>query len=859
MRCWVEMDKAKFASLANLAKLLILLLAFALRIYRLGDKNVWWDEGLAVWAVRKGLPGVTLWTAGDVHPPLYFWCLWAWRQLVGESEFALRYLTLMFGVLTVAALYPLGQRLAGRRVALLGMLLLAIARFHVWWSQEMRMYMLAGLMSTLAWYFLLRAIRRQSPNPSGTPLSRFNHRSVGAQTSEVLANSSAALTTQGDPETQDLAVCVETSDVFRGWPEWFRWTLYVLTATAAMYTIYLSVSSLIAQNLFVLAVGLGRDRRERWRLWRSWVVAQLTVLLLFAPWLALSVPRMQSWSVAQAPVSLKFVMQLAGTLFTLGISTYLSRYVWLVLPFAVICLVGLALLLGQNRLKVRTRGRLDGWQAGVLFLLALGIPPLSAWLLTQPRAVFYTPRIEARYFVPFAPLFYLLLGWSLLLIMQKSRTLSLLGLAFTVATFSWTLPEHYRGRYLHDELQTMVRTIWAYARPGDAVLLVSGNRYPLFHYYYDRDPAPDHRPPVYQLPRLAQIVTPETAARELEAALKDHRRLWLASVEAAIQDPQGLLEGWLDGHRVGALSLALGSNKLKLYTDRAGQLAVPPENLAPQHPLDIEPAQGVRLWGYDLPVREYGPHDTVHLALYWSLSEPAEAVVALIKEPGQLWEERQVTLQPLEEGILRTQFDFTIWPRSPAGGYHFDVDLQQGSSAVLPPSQRTSLGRFQVRGTKPLPEVRGIPHPMAVNLDDGIAFLGYGLQKKGGASVERARPGDVLALDLYWRATEKVSQRYTVFTHLVGTAYNPKTLGPVWAQHDGEPVDGGFPTHQWPVGTIVKDSHELQIDEGAPAGEYWLEVGLYLLDSGERLRVLGEDGREVDDRILLQSVQVGSW
>ena len=38
---------------------LVILLAFALRVLRLGDANIWWDEGLAIWAVRKSFLGVT--------------------------------------------------------------------------------------------------------------------------------------------------------------------------------------------------------------------------------------------------------------------------------------------------------------------------------------------------------------------------------------------------------------------------------------------------------------------------------------------------------------------------------------------------------------------------------------------------------------------------------------------------------------------------------------------------------------------------------------------------------------------------------------------------------------------------------
>ena len=85
-----------------------LLAAFALRIWRLGDQNVWWDEGLSIWAVRLGWKPMTLWTAADVHPPVYFWLLHAWVQFAGESEFAARFISLVCGMVIAigASLWP---------------------------------------------------------------------------------------------------------------------------------------------------------------------------------------------------------------------------------------------------------------------------------------------------------------------------------------------------------------------------------------------------------------------------------------------------------------------------------------------------------------------------------------------------------------------------------------------------------------------------------------------------------------------------------------------------------------------------------------------------------------------------------
>src|SRR5512136_1474233 len=95
---------------------LVLLLAFALRVYKLGDQNVWWDEGFSVWVARHDLGALTTIAAGDTHPPLYYWLLHPWMLVTGPSEFAIRLPSLMFGVIAVALAYRLGRQLAADRM-----------------------------------------------------------------------------------------------------------------------------------------------------------------------------------------------------------------------------------------------------------------------------------------------------------------------------------------------------------------------------------------------------------------------------------------------------------------------------------------------------------------------------------------------------------------------------------------------------------------------------------------------------------------------------------------------------------------------------------------------------------------------
>jgi hypothetical protein len=74
------------------------------------------------------------------------------------------------------------------------------------------------------------------------------------------------------------------------------------------------------------------------------------------------------------------------------------------------------------------------------------------------------------------------------------------------------------------------------------------------------------------------------------------------------------------------------------------------------------------------------------------------------------------------------------------------------------------------------------------------------------------------------------------------------------AQKDNLPVDGFHPTTKWELGEIVRDQYDLVISPGAPPGQYQLEIGMYLAETGERLRVL--DGSSEADKVLLNEVEI---
>jgi len=86
----------------------ILLCAFALRLYRLDFQDIWWDEGRNIDVASRSLAVIATAKEMDIHPPLYFYTLHLWMLGAGRSEFAVRFLSVFFSLLTIPLFYRLG-------------------------------------------------------------------------------------------------------------------------------------------------------------------------------------------------------------------------------------------------------------------------------------------------------------------------------------------------------------------------------------------------------------------------------------------------------------------------------------------------------------------------------------------------------------------------------------------------------------------------------------------------------------------------------------------------------------------------------------------------------------------------------
>ncbi len=135
-------------------------------------------------------------------------------------------------------------------------------------------------------------------------------------------------------------------------------------------------------------------------------------------------------------------------------------------------------------------------------------------------------------------------------------------------------------------------------------------------------------------------------------------------------------------------------------------------------------------------------------------------------------------------------------------------------------------------------------HQSVANLGDLVTLLGYDLST---AVVGASEP---LGVVLYWGADTALEQDYTVFVHLTDDA------GEIWGQSDSQPEKGFYPTSYWDVDEVIRDEHEVIVDRGTPPGMYSVEVGMYLLGTGERLPHVDQEGRVMGDALILGVVEV---
>lgn len=208
--------------------ILILLLAAAVRLYKLTAISLWHDEAFSALLINYSWKEMFYRIGLDVHPPLYYVFLRVWSYVFGHSLWSLRGFSALFGVLTVYAAYLFVKAAFKReRLALGAALLIAVSQFQIEYVTEARMYTFGAFFLLLSAYFLVQAF-----------------------------------------ETEKLRY----------------WLGFILTTSIAMYSHYYLFFSVFAIGCFALFY-LFRRYRDDFTKYSRLVGAYLVVLLLYVPWL----------------------------------------------------------------------------------------------------------------------------------------------------------------------------------------------------------------------------------------------------------------------------------------------------------------------------------------------------------------------------------------------------------------------------------------------------------------------------------------------------------------------------------------------------------------------------------------------
>jgi len=673
---------------------LAILTAFGLWVCDPLRLNLTGDDAFSAYLAAQGPAAIIRQTlTGEPHPPLYYLGLSGWTALAGNSEFALRYLSILATIPTIPIVYALARRVWGKAPARFALGLAALSPLLFWAAHAVRMY---GPLATLSGAALLAA-------------AGFHERPLGRR---ALAAG--------------------------------------LLAGLAALVHYYGLFTLAALGLWGLAV---RPRNLRAWLSAHLLAAGGCLVWLAAAW-QVSLGYNQRPRLDPVGILLRAVEFLAGQ--TLGltvipdwpqIGTRLLFSPLLTLtgnaPLLLPVLVGLGAGAGAAGLLTAAVGRPDALRT--LLLLQAGLP-----LVVGAGASLFRPMLEVRYFAGTLPAF-LALAAGLVRPGQRLRPAAGLGAAGLVGLSLVGLlsfifnPISDRVRY-----RELVRYIADHARPGEAVVLDGWSQQFLF-WYYSRSLPAGPKLPVHLLPTEHPIDEAATLTA-LAGLARDRAGLWLIDTDTRAYAPRLAVDGWLTARWHRTFQRGFGGTRLAYFAPPVAESPRPAEISFPGAGIRLveyalTAAQPDRPDLYRLRLRwqaEPGPRPDVKLSLrlvdgqgnvVWSLDTRPQAGF----RPAPGWADGET---------VDDRYGIAVPAGTPPGSYRLELVLYDAATlAPFPAGGKAAmdLGEVAVGGPTSTPLV-----DPAVDRPIGAPVAGGLLVGVSGGPPPAARPGETLRFELVW-------------------------------------------------------------------------------------------------------------
>jgi 4-amino-4-deoxy-L-arabinose transferase-like glycosyltransferase len=271
--------------------LAVILFGFSLRIYRLDWQELRGDEAFSYLFASQPAAGIIpdLLGDGDPHSPFHYLMLHGWMDLSGDSEFALRYISVMAGVLAIALMFQLGRQVDGIRLGMLLALLVAVSQSLVWVAQDVRnQYVLALMFALLATVVFARTLKKSN---------------------------------------------------------WKLWVLYAVACAATVYSHYYGLFALIGHGAYLVLMPATRKQ------WLAWIASVTGAVLLFLPWLVVMLPPLLEAGQLGEPSTPNLTRHLVTVGVELATGSALENRLarWLFVGLLLICVAGIRYLWRRQR------------------------------------------------------------------------------------------------------------------------------------------------------------------------------------------------------------------------------------------------------------------------------------------------------------------------------------------------------------------------------------------------------------------------------------------------------------------------------------------------------------------------------
>jgi hypothetical protein len=587
------------------------LLGLALRRYHLGVESFWFDEADIV-AQAQAPAGqiLTDFTKAGANGPLYTLLLHFWIMLVGTSEAAVRTLPLIFGTATIPLMYLAGRRLLTPALGLLGALLLTISPFHIWHSQDAKMYTLVVFIILLSTGLYLLALERDRP---------------------------------------------------------LWWLAYLLATWVALYAHILSGLVLVAQLLVtplllrrIRAVSPTPETAPQRRAQRNRLLLAWGILLL--PFLPIALDRVLALGAGKIVAGWLTPISLGDMLGVLFVRFAVNRAdaPWEALGawwMGALFVLGLWPLLGLLRRRAGGQAAPRGattWAA----LLILWVVPIALFWVATLRV----PLFEARYMIIVLPFYLFFVAGGLLRLRSWHPALLLVGLLGIAAPTVAALGGVNYGPYGQKEnWREAVDFVRQHERLRDVVIVYPGYLVTAVNYY--RNAQDLATVPVLTIP---QLETQHFGEREfndvLMAAVTDHERAWLviSPPRADKEDPQRRVLQWFQYNWHQFEKRVYNGVEIYGFAFNGQPRSWFPE---PDHPQELHFANGLIFRGYIYELRNNAPAvqnaGWLPLTLYWETRRPLPVEYAfrieLLDAQGQV-KVRDGPLPPLNGYWPTTQW-----------------------------------------------------------------------------------------------------------------------------------------------------------------------------------------------------------